>query len=355
MNEAAGMPPMFCPQCGGAVDADARFCKHCAFDLTRTSYPPATTIIADDSRERAAASKPVVLMVAVVCVCMLAVGLAGAYLYKRGRSATDAANNAATTALAPTMSERAKQVEDKILRGETLSDADIKGLSAYELRVLRNVHFARYGRRYDRPGLGDYYSTRPWYQPTDSYTDSMITANDKANINLILAAENQLKQTESTTLANANANNSSQTTSLVNSNNSQPETTTQGTPASALTTSNVQRAVSSFMRDFTKGGQINVEGVQELPNENAATADLRFVNWVCSTTYEGGLSKQTPPPVTYDRFGMPSSTFGLRLRTYNTSGLAVLKRYNDGRWVLKEVRVGQGFNTISIGGTLEVR
>lgn len=354
MNEAAGMPPMFCPQCGGAVDADARFCKHCAFDLSRTSYPPGATLVAGDSKR--AAPKHTLLIVAVVCVCLLAVGLASAYLYKRSRTATEATNNAATTAPAPTMSERAKQVEEKILRGETLSDADIKGLTAYELRILRNVHFARYGRRYDRPGLGDYYSTRPWYQPNDSYNDSMITANDKANVNLILAAENQLKQAESSALANANANNSSQTTtSLVNTNNSQPETTTTNSPASALTTSNVQRAVSSFMRDFTKGGQINVEGVQELPNENAATADLRFVNWVCSTTYEGGLSKQTPPPVTYDRLGMPSSTFGLRLRTYNTSGLAVLKRYNDGRWVLKEVRVGQGFNTITIGGTLEVR
>jgi hypothetical protein len=287
---------------------------------------------------------------------MLALGLAGAYLYKRNRTRPDTANTSAAPAPALVMSERAKQIEDKILRGETLSEADIRGLSAYELRVLRNVHFARYGRRYDRPGLGDYYSTRPWYQPSESYTDSMITANDKANVNLILAVENQLKQAESAALANTNVTNTSQTTTtLVANNNSQPETTQPNSPASALTTGNVQRAVSTFMRDFTKGGQINVEGVQELPNENAATADLRFVNWVCSTTYEGGLSKQTPPPVTYDRFGMPSSTFGLRLRTYNTSGLAVLKRYNDGRWVLKEVRVGQGFNTITISGTYEVR
>lgn len=109
------------------------------------------------------------------------------------------------------------------------------------------------------------------------------------------------------------------------------------------------------MSEFTKGGSINVEGVQELPNQNAATAGIRFVNWVCTTINGGGLFKQNPPPLTHDQFGMPSTAFGPMLRTYNVSGLAVLKHYNDGRWVLKEVRVGSGFDTVAISGTQEVR
>jgi hypothetical protein len=346
---------MFCPQCGGAVDADARFCKHCAFDLTGASYSPGATVTTAASRQRKAFN-PLTLMVVVAGACVIALGLGGVYLYQRNRAQAETANTAPASAPALVMSERAKQVEAKILRGETLGDSDIRGLSADELRVLRNVHFARHGRRYDRPGLGDYYSTRPWYQPSDAYSDTMLTANDKANINLLLAAENQAKQAESAA-ANPNVNSNTQATSLATNSNSQPEMTPSGTSTSGggLTSSNVERAVKSFMSDFTKGGSITVEGVQELPNENAATADLKFVNWVCSTTYEGGLSKQTPPPVTYDRFGMPSTAFGLRLRTYNTTGLAVLKRYNDGRWVLKEVRVGSGFNTVTINGTLDVR
>ncbi|HEX8459202.1 MAG TPA: YARHG domain-containing protein [Pyrinomonadaceae bacterium] len=87
------------------------------------------------------------------------------------------------------MSDRAQQIEAKILRGESLTEGDIEGLSPYELRVLRNVHFARYGRQYDRPGLGDYFATRPWYKPSSDYKDSMVTATDKGNINLILARE----------------------------------------------------------------------------------------------------------------------------------------------------------------------
>jgi hypothetical protein len=356
MSEADATFQKFCPQCGGMVDADARFCKHCAFDLSKSAQDSGTTIVTAKS-ERKINATPILLIVGVAAIGLLILGLVGAYLYKKNRTQSNVAATSPTPAPTPTMSDRAKQLEEKILRGETLNGSDVEGLSAYELRVLRNVHFARYGRKYDSPGLGDYFNTRSWYKPSDSYNDDMITPNDKANINLIVAAESRAKQSEVAANPNSNGDYNSQNTAVVTNTNNQPEASSSGASSSGggLTDSNVQRAVRSFMSEFTKGGNINVEGVQELPNQNAATADLRFVNWVCSTTYEGGLSKQNPPPVTYDRYGMPSSTFGLRLRTYNTSGLAVLKRYNDGRWVLKEVRVGSGFNTVTISGTLEVR
>ena len=131
-------------------------------------------------------------------------------LISRGRSAgADAANTAAavTSTPAPTMGDKATRVEEKILRGESLLESDTDNLSAYELRVLRNVHFARYGRQYDRPGLGDYFSTRPWYKPGGGYNESMLTATDKGNINLILAIEGKLggaPATGATTTASAN-------------------------------------------------------------------------------------------------------------------------------------------------------
>jgi hypothetical protein len=132
---------------------------------------------------------------------------------------------------------------------------------------------------------------------------------------------------------------------------SPPATSSAGT----LTGDGVERAVRDFMSGFTKGGTIEVDGVRELPNENAATADLRFVNWVCTTTYEGGLSKQSPPPETRDQFGMPSTVFGPSLKTYNVRGQAVLKHYTDGRWMLTEVRVGSGLNTVTVSGSVVVR
>jgi hypothetical protein len=333
------------------VDADARYCKHCAFDLSQLSDSDVTQVTTKPADKKSVV--PILLIVGVALIGLLVLGLIGVFAYRAKRTQVNITTATQTPTPSATMGEKALRIEEKILRGETLTDDDTAGLTAYELRVLRNVHFARYGRKYDSPGLGDYFSTRPWYKPSDTYSDKLITANDKANINLILAAEKRAQQSD--TAANQPDGVSPQNTPVTSTLDTAPAATPVGSSGGGLTDSNVQRAVRSFMSEFTKGGDINVEGVQELPNQNAATADLRFVNWVCTTVNGGGLSKQKPPPLTHDQFGMPSTAFGPKLVTYNVRGLAILKHYNDGRWVLKEVHMGSGFDTVSISGTAEVR
>jgi YARHG domain len=188
MSEPISASAKFCPQCGGAADIDARFCKHCAFELSKTVQDPDATVVTAKSPQKAK-PKSMLLIAGVAVGGLLVLGLIGTYLYKRNRTQANVSASSPTPAT-PTMSDKAKHVEEKILRNETLSDSDIAGLSAYELRVLRNMHFARYGRKYDQEGqLGGYFYTRPWYKPSDSYNENVITATDRANINLIVAAE----------------------------------------------------------------------------------------------------------------------------------------------------------------------
>lgn len=338
MNKSVEMAQKLCPQCGNKVDLDARFCKHCAFALT-SSQENSNDSSFFEIAESGTKNKLPLVIGGIVLVALLLTGIIALILYSKSNNPSASTNVNTTSQSTLTLSEKAQKIEEKILRGEALNLSDIEGIPPEELRILRNVHFARYGRKYDKPGLGDYFFTRPWYKLNDNYNDSMITSTDKSNINLILSVEKP-SNTENINFA---------TPSPI------PSMQVNNSPAGSLTNSNVQNTVNAFMSEFTKGGNIVVDGIRELPNENAATADLKFVNWVCSTTYEGGLSKQTPPPVTKDRFGMPSSTFGLRLVTYNTRGIAVLKHYNDGRWVLTQVRVGEGFNAVNINGSRDVR
>lgn len=215
MSEAIGASAGLCPQCGGVVDTDARFCKHCAFDLLKTVPDSEATVVTPKSQQK---TKPqrILLVAGVALGGLLVLGLLGTYLYRRNRTQGNLSSSSPTPGT-PTMSDRAKHVEDKILRNETLSDSDIAGLSAYELRVLRNMHFARYGRKYDQEGqLGGYFYTRPWYKPSDSYNENMITATDKANINLIAAAERSVSTPE---IVSANSSNTPVVT------NSQPVST----------------------------------------------------------------------------------------------------------------------------------
>ncbi|MDQ3132281.1 MAG: YARHG domain-containing protein, partial [Acidobacteriota bacterium] len=188
MNEPFETVQKICPNCGKATDTDARFCKYCAFDLNSSGINQSVSTEINQTRTKN--NTPIILGVA----GLLVVGIVGLiiFLYASKPNQTVAENvNSVLQEPASTLTlgEKAQQLEEKILRGEALSAGEFEGVSAEELRILRNVHFARYGRKYEKPGLGDYFYSRSWYKPSDDYKDSLINVTDKDNINLIVAAE----------------------------------------------------------------------------------------------------------------------------------------------------------------------
>ncbi|HEX5734092.1 MAG TPA: protein kinase [Blastocatellia bacterium] len=88
--------------------------------------------------------------------------------------------------------------EDKIVKGDVISESDLSGLSLAEIKRLRNTIFARHGRIFQTPELNNYFASRPWYKPRDNYSDGDLTPNDRANIRTITATENRLGGTDST-------------------------------------------------------------------------------------------------------------------------------------------------------------
>jgi hypothetical protein len=87
-----------------------------------------------------------------------------------------------------------------------------------------------------------------------------------------------------------------------------------------LTTRRAQQAVSQW-----SGGGINVTGVREIPQENAASAVLYFSSF---NIRQDGL------------FGQTST------RTYSGPGEATFVHYTDGRWVLVKVVTSEGLNSV---------
>src|SRR5712692_3639763 len=127
-----------------------------------------------------------------------------------------------------------------------------------------------------------------------------------------------------------------------------------GTPSSSA----VHRAVDQAL-DWTKtGGTVRVIGVQELSGENAARADIEFDNFQFNSDQTG-----KPIPKTQTAPGQPNpkdpnfygevSKFGtqqVRISTYSGRGVAIIKHYTDGRWVLTNVQ----WNFITINSDVEV-
>jgi hypothetical protein len=83
-------------------------------------------------------------------------------------------------------------LEDPTLLDKQLTVDQLKDFSRRDLRLLRNLIYARRGRPFKSDLLKSYFEAVEWYKPDPKYTDARLTAVDKRNINVILSLENQL-------------------------------------------------------------------------------------------------------------------------------------------------------------------
>jgi hypothetical protein len=80
-----------------------------------------------------------------------------------------------------------------------LTDSLLRGLTLYDLRLLRNEVYARHGRRFETPWLRDHFKNEPWYMPRANFTIAELSEIEKANIRLIQAVEARRHEALSTT------------------------------------------------------------------------------------------------------------------------------------------------------------
>ena len=75
----------------------------------------------------------------------------------------------------------------------------LKGLSLHELRLLRNEVYARRGRQFRTEWLAQYFWSQPWYEAREDNKEPALSATEQKNIETIVAYENKLKESLSTT------------------------------------------------------------------------------------------------------------------------------------------------------------
>ena len=78
-----------------------------------------------------------------------------------------------------------------LFRTTLLTDSILRGMSLYDLRVIRNEVYARHGRRFETPWLHDFFKNEPWYTARRGFTIAELSETEKANVKLIQAAENR--------------------------------------------------------------------------------------------------------------------------------------------------------------------
>ena len=70
-----------------------------------------------------------------------------------------------------------------------LIEAEVVALPATDLRLLRNAVFARHGRTFNDAQFVDFFSRKPWYHPSTTFSESALTAVDRANLALLQKLE----------------------------------------------------------------------------------------------------------------------------------------------------------------------
>lgn len=86
----------------------------------------------------------------------------------------------------------------ELFENRAISEQMLRGLSLYELRLLRNEIYARHGRLFRALWLQQYFYGQPWYQPDDNFNDENVSGIDKLNVETIVKFENRIHDELST-------------------------------------------------------------------------------------------------------------------------------------------------------------
>jgi hypothetical protein len=83
-------------------------------------------------------------------------------------------------------------LEDPRILDQQITLGQLDDFSRRDLRLLRNMIYARRGRPFHSELLQQYYVNMSWYKADSTYSEARLTATDRRNINIIRSLEDQL-------------------------------------------------------------------------------------------------------------------------------------------------------------------
>lgn len=75
---------------------------------------------------------------------------------------------------------------------QLINDKMLRGLSLYELRLLRNEIYARRGKKFRTQWLAMHYSFASWYKPRSDYAEPPLSDPEQKNVDTIVHLERRL-------------------------------------------------------------------------------------------------------------------------------------------------------------------
>jgi hypothetical protein len=89
--------------------------------------------------------------------------------------------------------ESTSPLENPPLLDGLLKVIQLSDLSPRELRLLRNLIYARRGRSFASKDLTAYFKRAAWYHPDPQFTEARLTAIDQKNIRIVQSVEDEAR------------------------------------------------------------------------------------------------------------------------------------------------------------------
>ena len=86
----------------------------------------------------------------------------------------------------------------ELFQQHLITEDMLHGLGLHELRLLRNEVYARHGRTFGSGWLQQYFEFQPWYEPSQSKREPVLSEIEKQNVETIVKYENRLREELST-------------------------------------------------------------------------------------------------------------------------------------------------------------
>ena len=164
----------FCTKCGKQNPDTAKFCTGCGATLTpitatsEPSQPVPPQVVSKNKNNW--------IVIAIVVILGLGIGAYFVFFNKKsGKEEVqkETESNQTIPGSYPYASQR------------LLTDEDVRNLSQYNLRIMRNEIYARHGFIFQNTEMKNYFSTQPWYSPLNNDVNGILSVIEKKNIEFI--------------------------------------------------------------------------------------------------------------------------------------------------------------------------
>ena len=203
---------MFCNKCGKQVKDGADFCPACGAKLNNPSqvqqtfaqptvqYQNVPQNVAPAQMQASSSNKGLIIGLSIgIGVLVLAVILVVVFLIFGDKIFP----KESTKVEVKTEQSESKDNSDKksddylIVDSNTryLTDAQVQGLSTYDLYIARNEIYARHGRDFKKADLKQYFGSKSWYHVQytpdyfDAHTNTLLNDYERKNAEKMLAVE----------------------------------------------------------------------------------------------------------------------------------------------------------------------